>query len=40
MYAAGFLSSFFKTKDYKTSGRIGSALHFEKIIQLMELNLV
>ena len=33
MYAAGFLSSFFKTKDYKTSGRIGSALA-EKIIQI------
>ena len=33
MYAAGFLSQFFKTKDYISSGEIGSALA-EEIIQI------
>ena len=33
MYAAGFLSSFFKTNDYKTSGIAGSALA-EEVIQI------
>ena len=33
MYAAGFLSSFFKTNDYKSSGIAGSALA-EEVIQI------
>ena len=33
MYAAGFLSSFYKTNDYIGSGRIGSAIA-EEIIQI------
>ena len=33
MYAAGFLSSFFKTNDYKASGIAGSALA-EEVIQI------
>jgi sugar/nucleoside kinase (ribokinase family) len=33
MYAAGFLSQFFKTNDYIASGEIGSALA-EEIIQI------
>ena len=33
MYAAGFLSSFFKTYDYKVSGIAGSALA-EEVIQI------
>ena len=33
MYAAGFLSQFFKTNDYAASGKIGSALA-EEIIQI------
>ena len=33
MYAAGFLSSFFKTNDYKASGIVGSALA-EEVIQI------
>ena len=33
MYAAGFLSSFFKTYDYKASGIAGSALA-EEVVQI------
>tara|TARA_Y100000816_G_C26038060_1_gene543592 strand:- start:131 stop:1141 length:1011 start_codon:yes stop_codon:yes gene_type:complete len=33
MYAAGFLSSFFRTNDYKASGIVGSALA-EEVIQI------
>ena len=33
MYAAGFLSQFFKTNDYIASGKIGSALA-EEIVQI------
>ena len=33
MYAAGFLSSFYKTYDYKASGVVGSALA-EEVVQI------
>ena len=33
MYAAGFLSSFFKTHDYKASGIVGSVLA-EEVVQI------
>ena len=33
MYAAGFLSQFFKTNDYIASGKMGSAIA-EEIVQI------